>query len=96
VVERSVEGGAVFGLVTGWVGDDLEHGVAPIDLKKLPPSLLNEKGGGCTRVSRPVNRKTGAPEGAPRTATINWGVKRVPIEFRLLNPITENQRRTED
>jgi hypothetical protein len=27
---------------------------------------------------------------------MNWGVKRVPIEFRLLNPITENQRRTED
>jgi len=44
--------------------------VAPI--AAWEPSLFAYKtmGGGCTQVSRPVNRKTGAPEGAPRTATI--------------------------
>ncbi len=55
---------------------------------ELPSTLLNV-GGSCTRVSRPVNRKTSAPEGAPRTATINADVNRVPIEVRLLNPVTE-------
>lgn len=29
VVERSGEGGAVFGLVTGWIGDNFKHGIAP-------------------------------------------------------------------
>ena len=35
------------------------------------PSLLNNKGGSCTQVSRPVEpNKTGASEDALRTATI--------------------------
>ncbi|MNJ61608.1 hypothetical protein D3C77_574050 [compost metagenome] len=33
-------------------------------------SLLNDKGGSCTRVSRPGIKEPGAHEGAPRTAAI--------------------------
>ena len=62
------------------------------------PSLLNNKGGSCTQVSRPVEpNKTGAPEGALRTATIKHRQERltdetyalVRLNRGLLNPITE-------
>ena len=45
------------------------------------PSLLNNKGGSCTQVSRPVEpNKTGASEDALRTATIKHRRERLMDE----------------
>jgi hypothetical protein len=61
-------------------------------------SLLNEWGGSCAQVSRPgIQTKTGAPEGALRTATIKRRQRSLIDEAHahcsdnpgLLNPITE-------
>lgn len=44
--------------------------VSLLTLMRPTPFATKRIGGGCTRVSRPGSQAPGAPEGAPRTATI--------------------------